>query len=231
MPASWRKLCPSNFDLGETPAVFLGAAFTKNGKPAEQPLPADIAQTLRDYLAGREVDAPIWPGTWAEKAADMLRLDLDAAGIPYVIDGPNGPLFADFHALRHSYVGLLDDAGATVKQAMSLARHGDPKLTMARYGRPELDELARVIDRMPSILEGAPAEVWAATGTDDERPNPNSLSKACSTGEQRRGFREHKSTGSLPRASASGSEKTPAKPRDSEGFEGVKGSSPTRTRT
>lgn len=45
----------------------------------------------------------------------MFRIDLDAAGIPYVTDGPNSLLYADFHALRHSYVALLDQGGATLK--------------------------------------------------------------------------------------------------------------------
>ena len=51
------------------------------------------------------------------------------------MEGPDGPLYADFHSLRHSYIALLDKSGATLKEAMQLARHSDPKLTMAVYGR------------------------------------------------------------------------------------------------
>ena len=71
----------------------------------------------------------------------MLRIDLDAAGIPYAVEGPDGPLYADFHALRHSFIALLDKSGATLKEAMQLARHTDPKLTMAVYGRRQLHDL------------------------------------------------------------------------------------------
>src|SRR6185436_10818325 len=39
----------------------------------------------------------------AVEPADF-RLDLDAAGIPYAVDGPDGLLYADFHALRHSFI-------------------------------------------------------------------------------------------------------------------------------
>ena len=42
----------------------------------------------------------------------MLRIDLKAAGIPYVIDGPDGPLHADFHSLRHATSAMLDRSGA-----------------------------------------------------------------------------------------------------------------------
>jgi hypothetical protein len=73
-----------------------------------------------------------------------------AAGIPYVIDGPDGPLYADFHSLRHTYVALLDRSGASLKQAMQLARHSDPKLTMARYGRAQLHDLEETVRRSTS---------------------------------------------------------------------------------
>jgi integrase len=71
----------------------------------------------------------------------MLRLDREAAGIPHVAEGPDGPSFADFHALRHSFIALLDRSGATLKEAMQLARHSAPKLTMAVYGPAQLNEM------------------------------------------------------------------------------------------
>ena len=81
----------------------------------------------------------------------MLRIDLEAAGIPYEVEGPEGPLFADFHALRHSYVGLFEGAGISVKSAMALARHSDPKLTMKRYGRAHLSDLGAAVERLPIV--------------------------------------------------------------------------------
>jgi hypothetical protein len=98
----------------------------------------------------------------------MLRLDLDLAGVPYVIEGPDGPLFADFHALRDSYIALLDKSGATLKEAMQLARHSDPKLTMAVYGRAQLHDLGAAVGRLPSLLNEPDTETQAlqATGTD-----------------------------------------------------------------
>jgi integrase/recombinase XerC len=85
----------------------------------------------------------------------MLRIDLDVAGIPYMIDGADGPLYADFHCLRHSYIALLDRSGATLKEAMQPARHRDPKLTMKIYGRARRHDLAGAIDRLPSLEEQA----------------------------------------------------------------------------
>jgi hypothetical protein len=56
---------------------------------------------LRGYLATLPADRAVWPGHWWRKAADMIRPDLEAASIPFVVDGPDGPLYADFHALIH----------------------------------------------------------------------------------------------------------------------------------
>lgn len=143
-------LTPRDFDLDQ-PMVTLPGAYTKNKKKAEQPLPADVADLLRGYLKGKPANKPIWPGSWHERAAEMFRADLEDARIPYVIDGREGPLFADFHCLRHSYIGLLDRSGATLKEAMQLARHSDPKLTMKVYGKARRHDLAGAIDRLPVI--------------------------------------------------------------------------------
>jgi integrase len=93
-------LRPSNFDFtGAAPLACLGAWQTKNGKDAQQPLPSELVSALREYLGGRPADLPLWHGTWYQKAAEMLRIDLEAAGVPYVVEGPDGrKLYADFHA-------------------------------------------------------------------------------------------------------------------------------------
>jgi hypothetical protein len=127
-----------------------------------------VVEELRGYLAGRPADRPVWPGTWYKRAADMLRIDLDAAGVPYVVEGPDGPLHADFHALRHSYIALLDRTGATLKEAMRLARHSDPKLTMAVYGRAQLHDLSETVQRLPSLLDGPDSECQVLKGTGTE---------------------------------------------------------------
>jgi integrase len=162
------SLRPDAFALdNEPPTVTLAAEHAKNGRAAVQPLPPDIVAALHDYLDGRPADQPIWPGTWPEKAAEMFRLDLDTAGIPYVVEGPDGPRYADFHALRHSYIALLDRSGATLKEAMQLARHSDPRLTMAVYGRAQLHDLGQTVGRLPTLLGvGPPAgQAAQATGT------------------------------------------------------------------
>jgi site-specific recombinase XerD len=152
-------LDPGNFDLGgKVPTATLRGEAAKNGKTACQPIPADLAAALRNYFSGRPAGSAVWPGTWWQKAAEMLQADLELAGVPYVTQGPEGPLYADFHSLRHAFVAALDRAGVSLKQAMQLARHCDPRLTVARYGRAQLHDLGAAVNRLPSLLTPASAK-------------------------------------------------------------------------
>src|SRR5262249_38989062 len=145
---------PERFDLdGDTPTVTLAARRNKSRVLKVQPVPPDLAALLRDYLRDKPAEEPLWGGTWARdgKGAEMLRLDLEAAGIPYVVEGPDGPLFADFHALRHTYLTLGGRAGIDLRTLQELAGHSTPTLT-ARYSHRRLHDLAGAVEKLPSIL-------------------------------------------------------------------------------
>src|SRR5262249_1284587 len=91
------SLTPESFDMSvKLPTAPLPARRNKSRKLKVQPLPPDVAELLCDYLKDRLAGQPIWGGTWARdnKGAEMLRGDLQAAGIPYVVEGPDGPLYA-----------------------------------------------------------------------------------------------------------------------------------------
>ena len=104
--------------------MTLAARFNKNRKMKVQPLPADVAAALRGYLAGKPAERPVWGGTWARdhRGAEMLRGDLEAAGIAYAVEGPDGPEYADFHALRHSYLTMLGRTGIDLRTAPGTGR-------------------------------------------------------------------------------------------------------------
>jgi hypothetical protein len=58
------SLTPASFFLDvPRPFVRVQAAYTKNRREVEQPLPAEVADVHRGYLAGKPSDAPTWPGT------------------------------------------------------------------------------------------------------------------------------------------------------------------------
>jgi integrase len=168
------SLTPENFDLTEElPTVTLAARHAKNRKMKVQPIPPDLAELLRGYLVDKPARQPVWGGTWARgyKGAEMLRIDLEAAGILYTVEGPDGPLYADFHSLRHSYLTLGGRAGIDLRTLQELAGHSTPVLT-ARYSHRRLYDLAGAVEKLPSFLptgEGTtePAQM-TATGTDGE---------------------------------------------------------------
>lgn len=143
-------LCPEHFNLdADRPTATLPGKVTKNKKKATQYLPGGVAEQLRTYLADKPAGSPVWPGTWIEKPAKVLRRDLAAAGIPYVVKTIDGPRFADFHALRHSYLSALAASGASVKELQELARHSDPRLTLGIYTHARAESLGAAVDRLP----------------------------------------------------------------------------------
>jgi integrase len=161
------SLTPEAFDLAsDPPTVTLAARNAKNRKTMVQPIPAKLAAHLREHLQDKPAGQPVWPGTWSSnhRGAAMLKKDLKAAGIPYVTDGPNGPLYADFHSLRHSFISALGRAGVELRTVQLLAGHSSPVLT-ARYSHRRLHDLAGAVERLPDFLPDRP-EAVKATGTD-----------------------------------------------------------------
>ena len=81
----------------------------------------------------------------------------------------DGPLYADFHALRHSYLTLGGRAGIDLRTLQELAGHSTPVLT-ARYSHRRLYDLAGAVEKLPRFLPvgGTDAESprVRATGTD-----------------------------------------------------------------
>ena len=109
----------------------------------------------------------------------MLREDLEAAGIPYAVEGPDGPLFADFHALRHTYLTLLGRGGVDLRTAQELAGHSTPTLT-ARYTHRRLYDLAGAVEKLPAFLPGpqvgTETAALRATGTEGRESSTRQVS-------------------------------------------------------
>src|SRR4051812_36243511 len=99
------RLTPSSFDLqGSPPIVTVEAAYSKHRREDILPLRPDLAALIGDYLAGKPKDAPIWPGSWVDRAGEMVCHDLEEAGI--ISRGESGRAF-DFHALRRQFISNL----------------------------------------------------------------------------------------------------------------------------
>jgi integrase len=150
------KLTTASFDLAADPPVLIAPGRdTKNAAPARLPLPPGLVALLTPLLAGRKPTDRVWPGLWWQKSAKMLRRDLNTAGIPYRIDTPAGPEYADFHALRHFFTTQIVGTGASVKAAQKLARHSTPVLTIGTYTHTSERELAEAVNKLPVLGSGS----------------------------------------------------------------------------
>lgn len=142
------SLWPHSFDLaGSPPTVTVEAAYSKHRTEDLQPLRGDVAGIVCAYLKDRRTDGPVWPGSWTVTAAEMVRLDLAAAGLPYELDGE----VFDFHALRHQFIDNLVRTTRHPKDAQTLARHSTITLTYGRYTHPRLREVAGALDGLPAL--------------------------------------------------------------------------------
>jgi integrase/recombinase XerC len=148
----------------DVPSIRLSAEETKNGKEADQPIPAAVVARLRPLLADRPAGTPLWPGTWWERAADMFRDDMAEAGLAVVVDGEE----AVFHSLRHSYGTMLGRV-ATLKTQQELSRHSTPTLTIGRYSHTDMAEKAAAVERLPLPESGNTSAFAALTRPQLER--------------------------------------------------------------
>jgi len=155
---------------GPTPSVTVLAAYSKHRRDDLLPMRVDVAQDLAAWQSETAADASdkVFQGFNPNKAAKMLRKDLERAGIEY--QDPAGR-FCDFHGLRHSYISLLTQTGASPKVAQSLARHSTIGLTMDVYTHVGLHDERAAIEGLPTLpnMGGAcpQAQENRATGTDD----------------------------------------------------------------
>ena len=113
----------------------------------------------------------------------MLKHDLQAAGIPFVDE--NG-LYADFHALRHTFITNMVRSGVNPKTAQSLARHSTIDLTMNVYTSLTVHDQASALASLPAVPNtDAPvsqSEVLAATGTDGPQKVPTMVPRGADNG-------------------------------------------------
>jgi integrase len=153
-----RTLTPERFNLkSDPPTVKVLGAYSKNRREAIQPIPRALADRIRSWLAQKPRGTPVF-GRMTKRTAEMLAIDLRAAGVPVETDAG----IADFHALRGTYVSHLVASGVSVKTCQELARHSTPSLTIGVYAKALGRDISDAIDALPDICpsrERYPANV------------------------------------------------------------------------
>jgi integrase len=141
------SLTSGSFDF-KALTVTVQAAYSKRRRKDVVPLRPELADRLRAWLGKRKAGAHAWPGRWIQDGAEMIRLDLAAAGIPYI--DAEGRVY-DFHSLRHQFISNLATAGVHPKVAQELARHSTITLTMDRYTHVALHDQAAALEKLPGL--------------------------------------------------------------------------------
>ncbi|MFO7898506.1 MAG: tyrosine-type recombinase/integrase, partial [Planctomycetota bacterium] len=143
-----RSLTPKSFDLdGDPPTITVEAGYSKRRRRDVQPIRKDLADLLRVWLAWKKPGQPVLQTThWLwHRTSDMMKADLAAAEIKYKDDSGR---YADFHALRHTYITNIGRLPVSMKTHQELARHSEPGLTM-RYTHAEVEQKVKALDALP----------------------------------------------------------------------------------
>jgi integrase len=137
-----KSLTPASF--GGT-SVMIQAAYSKNGQTDTIDLPPDVASDLAEWVKGRPKTESVFP--LPGRGAAMLRVDLEAAGLPYRDE--SGKVF-DFHALRCQCATLMDQAGVAPRVVQKRMRHSTLELS-GHYTRPRDADLKQAALSLPSL--------------------------------------------------------------------------------
>jgi len=159
-----RSLRESSFDLA-TGGVRLRAGAAKNRRRTLQPLPRWLCADLQAWFAGGGGTWETFPKDWPGR---LLQADLGASREAWILAGgsveeerrriassvcvyevptEDGPLFWDFHALRHWYVSqVAATAGISPSTMQSLVRLSDPKLTLQTYAKAQGNKVREAVD-------------------------------------------------------------------------------------
>ncbi len=165
-----RSLTQASFKLkAKPPNVTVAAAYSKRRRDDTLPLRPATVKLLEEHLKNKTPEALAFkiPVRW--EVVRMFREDLKSAGIP---EQDASDRFADFHALRHSFISNLAAGGVHPKTAQALARHSTITLTMDRYTHRQTGGEVEALAVLPDLsLPPAQIGTLRATGTDNGTPD------------------------------------------------------------
>ena len=172
------SLTSKSFNLNSAPpTVRVEAAYSKHRREDVQILHPDLVVRLKSWLAVRqplddEILVPIGEASCGvnRKTSKMIQLDLAAArhvwlreveeskraiheSSDFLLYRDHSGRYADFHALRHTFITNLCKANVSPKTAQALPRHSDISLTMNVYTHVDQEEQAVAIGKLPGFLK------------------------------------------------------------------------------
>lgn len=160
-----RSLTVASFDFAaEPPTVRVEAADSKGKRADDVILFPQTAEAIREHVRGKDGPEQAFHMPAAGHMVEALRQDLEAAGIPYTVNGRD----ADCHSLRHTFITNLCLAGVHPAVAQKLARHSSITLTMKYYTHvlreSEIDAMQKLAGLSPACQNGAQWRTLADSG-------------------------------------------------------------------
>ena len=195
-----RSLSKSSFDLeADPPIVTVAAGYSKRRRNDTLPLRNETAKALRLFLAALTPETKVFKmPSKGNVVRQLLRPDLEEARKQWLAETEDAKershrhasdflqyvdsagRYADFHALRHSFITNLGRVGVHFKTTQDLARHSTPTLT-ARYTHGLKDDEVAAVNSLPDLASPRLQEI-RATGTDDYKARENSALYSASEG-------------------------------------------------
>ena len=170
----------------DQPFITCKARSTKNQQDARQYIERDLADQLRQHVANKAPQAPVFAMPSEYDLADMLRADLAGARGAWLTAAANDPKDyerrqqsdflldtnhegerLDFHCLRHTCGAWLSMSGAHPKAVQAVMRHSSITLTMDTYGHLFPGQEAETVARFGVLMGTDEPEALRATGTAD----------------------------------------------------------------
>jgi len=137
------SVTPAAFVFGESPRVDMASGYSKRRREDRIPLNREVAAFFERYVSRKPKGEPLWK--LDRKTAEMIRADMDAAGI----DHKQGGVDVDFHSLRQTFTTGLARSGASPKTTQQLARHSDVNLTMSVYAKMDAADERAAVEALP----------------------------------------------------------------------------------
>lgn len=145
------SLAPKNFHLkNNSPYVEIACTASKRRSTDRIALRPDFAKLVATWLRGKPRNRKLWCDSkgWFNKAADMLRLDLAAAGLKHRVKTPDGPAEIDFHSFRAYRVTKAVMTGANSRVVLAAVRLSCESL-LDRYAKIPSSEITACTMAIP----------------------------------------------------------------------------------
>ncbi|MHC4397229.1 MAG: tyrosine-type recombinase/integrase, partial [Planctomycetota bacterium] len=143
--------------------VHVEAADSKGKRADDLILNNATAAEIKTFLTSRKPTAPAFNLPVNSHAAQMLRADLEAAGIEYTDAAGRD---CDFHSLRHTFITNLFLAGVPATVVQRLARHKDLKTTL-KYSHVSYDSEVAAIQKLRDLTVTCPEHNQTDTPVDN----------------------------------------------------------------